>query len=160
MANNDQLTNHSIKETIKDILYKEWASPDLLYFLDQYTAKSVNYSVEGNGDYGINLVIFDKLDVIKHFHFEFSEFVAKYWLSLCKSGPLCNPLPDDFEIVVTQKKDIFVILKSFTNDDIATTIVKKLNGFKYGYSINSDGNDTNIFCNLGEKYAYIHAYGS
>ena len=160
MENTNQLTNNSIKETIKDILYKEWASPDLLYFLDQYTAKSVNYSVEGNGDYGINLVIFEKQDVIKQFHFEFSELVAKYWLSLCKSDPLCHPLPDDFEIVLTHRKNIFMILKGFTNDSIANTVVKKLNGFKYGYSINSDGNDTHIFCNLGEKYAYIHAYGS
>ena len=153
MENTHQLTNNSIKETIKDILYKEWTS-------FRYTAKSVNYSVPGNGDYGINLFIFEKKDVMEQFHFEFSEFVAKYWLSLCQSDPLCDPLPDDFEIVLTQKKDIFFILKSFTNDKIATTVLKKLNPFKYGYSINSDGNDTQIFCDLGEKYALVCAYGS
>ena len=55
MENTDQLTNNSIKETIKDILYKEWTSCDF------FNVKSVNYSL---CDYGINLFIFEKEDVI------------------------------------------------------------------------------------------------
>ncbi len=160
MEHNHTLTNDLIKNSIKDILYLEWCNPDFLSQIDRYTANSINYSVKNQGDYGVDLIIFDSNDIMRQFHFEFSEFVAKYWLSSCKTNILCYPLPNEFHIVSLQKKEIIVILEQFTNNQIANQIAKKLCQFKYAYSINSDGNDTNIFCHLGQKYVYIHAYGS